>query len=275
MVMVEFQGMQIGCCLVPIVTWPINPSLPIKDVWAFFSQVSQFFSGYIIFVCLMINRSHSIIMIFCNLSIVVQTKLRKQEWINSYWTLKGVKTFFPIFVSKTLYVSHIMFHLIIPGSLVWFFFSRTLLGSSIIRKPTFGTFNPIKLTSNSIYFFMDSCPSFAAVKLNKMGPSYFSPIGVSILGSRCSLKWEYQINDTLLPESNKDVIWIPILAMLILGHFATACCIVLTLPCAKIPWLDIDLKTLSIKSLCCGPLLVPPLPWSLDKGVSSLPFSSL
>ena len=76
-VMVEFVGMQIGCCLVPIVTWPINPSFLIKDGWAFFSQVSWFFRGYILFICLMINRLHSIIMIFCDLSVVIQTELRK------------------------------------------------------------------------------------------------------------------------------------------------------------------------------------------------------
>ena len=140
---------------------------------------------------------------------------------------------------------------------------------------TFGTFNPIKLTSNSIYFFMGSCPPFATVKLNKMWASDFSPIGVSILGSRCYLKCEYRINDTLLPETNKDGIQTPILPILILRYFATACCMISTLSCAEIPWLDMDLKTLSIRSLSCRPLLVPPLPWSLDKGVSSLPFSSL
>ena len=57
------------------------------------------------------------------------------------------------------------------------------------------------------------------------------------------------------------------LEILILGHFATACYIISTLSCAEIPWLDMDLKTFSIKSLSFGPLLVPPLPWSLDKGV--------
>ena len=36
-VIVELPGMQIGCCLFPIVTWPINLSLPIKDGQAFFS----------------------------------------------------------------------------------------------------------------------------------------------------------------------------------------------------------------------------------------------
>ena len=35
-VIVELPGMQIGCCSMPIVTWPINPSLPIKDGRAFF-----------------------------------------------------------------------------------------------------------------------------------------------------------------------------------------------------------------------------------------------
>ena len=38
--MVELLGMQIGYCLVPIVTWPINPSFQIKDGWTLFSQVS-------------------------------------------------------------------------------------------------------------------------------------------------------------------------------------------------------------------------------------------
>ena len=35
-VIVEFLGIQIGCCLLPIVTWPINPSFLRKDGWAFF-----------------------------------------------------------------------------------------------------------------------------------------------------------------------------------------------------------------------------------------------
>ena len=35
-VIVELLGMQIGCCSVPIVTWPINPSFLIKDGWTFF-----------------------------------------------------------------------------------------------------------------------------------------------------------------------------------------------------------------------------------------------
>ena len=30
-VMVELPGMKIGCCLLPIVTWHINPSFLIKD----------------------------------------------------------------------------------------------------------------------------------------------------------------------------------------------------------------------------------------------------
>ena len=38
MVIVEFPGMQIGCCLVPIVTWPINPSFLIKDAWTFLAK---------------------------------------------------------------------------------------------------------------------------------------------------------------------------------------------------------------------------------------------
>ena len=40
MVMVELLGMQIGCCLVLIVTWHINQSFLIKDGGTFFSQVS-------------------------------------------------------------------------------------------------------------------------------------------------------------------------------------------------------------------------------------------
>ena len=35
-VIVEFLGMQIGCCLLPIVTWPISPSFLRKDGWTFF-----------------------------------------------------------------------------------------------------------------------------------------------------------------------------------------------------------------------------------------------
>ena len=70
-VIVAFLGMQIGC-LLPIVTWPISKSLPIKDGQAFFfSYVSQFFRGFVLSVCLMLNRLHSIVMIFCSLSIIM------------------------------------------------------------------------------------------------------------------------------------------------------------------------------------------------------------
>ena len=39
--MVELLGMQIGCCLVPIITWPINQSFPIKDGWTFLSKLAN------------------------------------------------------------------------------------------------------------------------------------------------------------------------------------------------------------------------------------------
>ena len=37
-VMVELLGMQIAQCLVPIVTWPINPSFPRIDGWTFLAK---------------------------------------------------------------------------------------------------------------------------------------------------------------------------------------------------------------------------------------------
>ena len=63
----------------------------------------------------------------------------------------------------------------------------------------------------------------------------------------------------------------PLLEILTLGYLATACCIMLILVCADITWLDIDLKTLPSSVIFSGPLLAAPLPWSLDKGVLSLP----
>ena len=59
--------------------------------------------------------------------------------------------------------------------------------------------------------------------------------------------------------------------MLTLGHLATACCMILILVWAKIPWLESDLKTLSSLGISFGLLLAAHLPWSIDKGVSSLP----
>ena len=41
-VTVELVGMQIGCCLVPIVTWPINPSFLIIDGQAFLAKSADF-----------------------------------------------------------------------------------------------------------------------------------------------------------------------------------------------------------------------------------------
>ena len=34
-VIAEFLRIQIGCCLLPIVTWPISPSFLMKDGWIF------------------------------------------------------------------------------------------------------------------------------------------------------------------------------------------------------------------------------------------------
>ena len=95
------------------------------------------------------------------------------------------------------------------------------------------------------------------------GHLLFSPIGVSILGSKCSLKYDLQINETSLLESNNDGIWTPLLDMLTLGHFSKACCMILILAWAKILWLDSYLKTLSISGISFGPALAAPLPWSL------------
>ena len=84
------------------------------------------------------------------------------------------------------------------------------------------------------------------------------------------IKYVRQINDTSLPESNSNSIWAPLLEMLTLGHFATACCMILILVWAEIPWLESDLKTLSSSGTSFGPLLESLLPWPIDKGVSSL-----
>ena len=150
------------------------------------------------------------------------------------------------------------------------FFSRTLLDSSKMRKPTFGTSNPKKLMSNSMYVFMVSCPLLAIVRLNDTWESAFSPVGVSIFGSRCSLKCDWWINETSLSKSNNDGIWTPLLEMLTLGHFAEACCMILIFAWAEIPWLDSDHRTFSMSVISFEPLSAAPLPWSLDKGVSSL-----
>ena len=72
-----------------------------------------------------------------------------------------------------------------------------------------------------------------------------------------------------MAASNNSDIWTPLLKMLTLGHLSTACCIMLILPWAEIPWLGIDLKTLSSSVIFFGPLLAAPLSWSLDKEVSS------
>ena len=122
------------------------------------------------------------------------------------------------------------------------FLSRTLLGSSKMRKPIFSTFSPKKFMPNSIYVFMDSWPSFTGMKLNNTWASAFSPIGISILGSKCSFNFYWQINETSLPESNHDGIWTPLLEMLTLGHFATVCCMILILAWAKILGWIVTLK---------------------------------
>ena len=49
-VIVAFLGMQIGCCLLPTVTWAISPSLPIKDGQAFCLVMSANFLGDLSFM---------------------------------------------------------------------------------------------------------------------------------------------------------------------------------------------------------------------------------
>ena len=71
--------------------------------------------------------------------------------------------------------------------------------------------------------------------LNNMWASAFSPAGFSILGNRCSLKYDWQINETSLPEFNNDDIWTPLLEILTLGHLATAYYIMSILVSADIP----------------------------------------
>ena len=117
---------------------------------------------------------------------------------------------------------------------------------------------------------MDSCPSLVAIRLNNVWASAFLPIGVSILGSRCSLKYDWQINETSLPESSYGDIWTPLLEMLTLGHFATVCCIMSILVCANIPWLDMDHKTSWSSLLFSGTTIGCSLPWSLYKRVLGL-----
>ena len=85
------------------------------------------------------------------------------------------------------------------------------------------------------------------------------------------MKYNCWINETSLPESNNDGIWTPLLEMLTLGHFTTACCMILIFTWTEIPCLDSDHKTLSMSVISFGPCLAAPLPWSIDKGVSSLP----
>ena len=75
MVIVEFPGIQIGCCLLPIVTWPINPSFLRKDHLTFFSEVSRSPGGRLdVLISLVINRLHSKIKLFWNLSIMETDK---------------------------------------------------------------------------------------------------------------------------------------------------------------------------------------------------------
>ena len=49
-VIVQLLDIQIGCCLVPIVTWPINSSLPIKDGQTLFLDSSADFLGDLSFL---------------------------------------------------------------------------------------------------------------------------------------------------------------------------------------------------------------------------------
>ena len=75
----------------------------------------------------MINRLHSHNHDLCDLSIMVQKELRKQGWINSYWTLKGVKTFFPIFVYEDLVCK--LYH--VPADNSWKLGMKFLLQDSV------------------------------------------------------------------------------------------------------------------------------------------------
>ena len=89
-----------------------------KDGWTFLSQLSQICWGRLnVTIILMVNRLHFQIVIFRNLSIMISTELREQEWINISQTFKGVKNFSPIYFYENL-VSE-PYH--IPAYVAWNF----------------------------------------------------------------------------------------------------------------------------------------------------------
>ena len=135
-----------------------------------------------------------------------------------------------------------------PGSLVLWHVSKSSLGSSVIRTPTFGTTMPRKPKSYSTYMEMGSFPLLAAVSWNSWCTFAFSPSDGLIWGKISCLKKLWHIKVTWLPESSRDGIFFLPHPMFILGHVATALCITSILTWAETCWLDIFFIKPSIPS---------------------------
>ena len=149
-----------------------------------------------------------------------------------------------------------------PGSVVLWHVSKSLLGSWVIWTPTFGTTMPKKSKSSSTYMEMGSFPLLAAVNWNSWCASALSPSDGLIWGWISCSKRLSHINVTWLPESSSDGILFLPHPMFTLGHVATALCMPSILIWAETCWLEIfsitSTITLSwlILSLQSGPLQV-------------------
>ena len=124
---------------------------------------------------------------------------------------------------------------------------------------------------NSVYILNGICPSLATVNLSKLWVLAFSPVASLIFGRMCWSKHDCWSTVTLLPEFNKDRIWIPWTRMHTLEHLATAICMILILVSAEMGAF-FNWKIKSFSSLSgWGLLSISPFSWSMTKGGLSFP----
>ena len=134
----------------------------------------------------------------------------------------------------------------------------------------FWTFNSKKCLYSSNYTLVGKCPSFSAVSLNREWASHFSLLHELTTSFRCLPKYDWCYIITSLYRSSKVGICMYLQYIFILRHFATACCMMLTLVYIKIASLPKYQKNSLFSLPVDRPLSLASLPLSLDKGVSTL-----
>ena len=148
---IAFPGTQIGSLSMLICTVPTGPPRRLLKFWCFFFFIhhlsiqvgSNGSSVHTITFYNLINHNWS------NICIAIHTQLGEQQWVDicGHWNL--LNTSIGYFLTNSWYVNFMRFHLMKPGSLVFFLVCNKSFGSFTTRHPTFGTLRPRNATSIS------------------------------------------------------------------------------------------------------------------------------